>query len=200
MASLFAGFLFLQNSMIKKSNAALKDDIADINKTISDIQKEDTALKEKISSFEKETAGLQSEKDKLTAANSELNDKLKTMTDEYAALKKDYDKLLVNMVTFFGTVPTVPNALRGIKEPDEVNFTGGFDKMCRVLNDIGREYGNKAWLKASDRFEEGAVIVSEITNTIVDYLIGVNDKMNELPELFTKVMEIMTDGFILLGK
>jgi hypothetical protein len=52
--------------------------------------------------------------------------------------KEDYDKILANMVTFFGTVPTVPNALRGIKEPDEVRFGGGFDKMSRVLNDMGR--------------------------------------------------------------
>lgn len=114
--------------------------------------------------------------------------------------KVDYDKLLANMVMFFGTVPTVPNALRGIKEPDEVRFGGGFDKMSRVLNDMGREYGNEVWLEASNRFAEGAVIISEITNVIVAYLTGENDKTDKLPELFTKIMEIMTDGFILLEK
>jgi hypothetical protein len=36
-------------------------------------------------------------------------------------MKEDYDKILVNMVTFFGEVPTVPNALRGINEPDKDN-------------------------------------------------------------------------------
>ena len=112
--------------------------------------------------------------------------------------KADYDKLLANMVTFFGTVPTIPNALRGIKEPDEVDFGGGFDKMSRVLNDIGREYGNEAWLEASGRFEEGAVIISEITDVVVDYLTGKSNITDELPRLFTKVMGIMTDGFILL--
>jgi hypothetical protein len=114
--------------------------------------------------------------------------------------KADYDKMLANMVMFFGTVPTVPNALRGINEPDEVNFGGGFDKMSRVLNDMGREYGNVAWLEVSGRFEEGAVIISEITNVIVAYLTGKNDKTGELPGLFTNVMEIMTDGFVLLGR
>ncbi len=114
--------------------------------------------------------------------------------------KAEYDKVLANMVTFFGTVPTIPNALKGIKEPDNVKFGGGFDKMSRVLNDIGREYENEAWLEASGRFEEGAVIISEITNVIVAYLIGENDKTGELPGLFTKVMEIMTDGFVLMGR
>lgn len=115
-------------------------------------------------------------------------------------MKEDYDKILANMVTFFGTVPTVPNALRGIKEPDEVNFGGGFDKMSRVLLDMGREYGNKTWLEASRRFEEGAAIISEITNVIVDYLTEKNDKTDELPGLFTTVMEIMMDGFVFLGR
>ncbi len=114
--------------------------------------------------------------------------------------KEEYDKILVNMVMFFGTVPTVPNALRGIKEPDEVSFGGGFDKMSSVLLDLGRECGNEAWLEASGRFEEGAAIISEITNVIVAYLTGVNDKTEELPGLFTNVMEIMTDGFVLLGR
>lgn len=112
--------------------------------------------------------------------------------------KGDYDKILANMVTFFGTVPTVPNALRGINEPDQVNFCGGFDKMSRVLIDIGREYTNEAWIEAAGRFEEGAVIISEITDIIVTYLTSQNDKTDELPGLFTKVMEIMTDGFVLL--
>ena len=114
--------------------------------------------------------------------------------------KEDYDKILTNMVTFFGTVPTIPNALKGIKEPDEVKFGGGFDKMSRVLNDLGNEFGNKAWLEASGRFEEGTVIISEITNVIVAYLTGENDKTEELPEFFANVMEIMTDGFVLLGR
>lgn len=114
--------------------------------------------------------------------------------------KEDYDRILVNMLTFFGTVPTVPNALRGINEPDKVSFGGGFDKMSRVLNDLGREYGNKAWLEAAGRFDEGAVTISEITNIIVAYLTEKNDKTDKLQGLFTKVMEIMTDGFVLLGR
>lgn len=114
--------------------------------------------------------------------------------------KEDYERILANMVMFFGTVPTIPNALRGIKEPDEVNFGGGFDKMSRILLDMGREYENKTWIEVSRHFEEGAACISEITNVIVAYLTGKNDRPGELPELFTNVMEIMTDGFILLGK
>jgi len=114
--------------------------------------------------------------------------------------KADYDKILANMVMFFGTVPTLPNALRGIKKPDEVSFCGGFDKMSRVLNDLVRESGNETWLEASGCFEQGAAVISEITKVIVTYLTGENDRTDKLPGLFTKVMEIMTDGFVLLGR
>jgi len=114
--------------------------------------------------------------------------------------KEDYDKILANMVTFFGTIPTVPNALRGIKEPDEVSFCGGFDKMSRVLDEMGREYENEEWLAASGRFEEGAAIISEIAEIIVAYLTHENDGTDELPGLFTEVMDIMTNAFVLLKR
>jgi hypothetical protein len=114
--------------------------------------------------------------------------------------KEDYDKILANMVMFFGTVPTLPNALKGISEPDKVTFAGGFDKMSRILMDIGREYGNNEWIKASCIFDEGAVIISEITSVIAAYFTGKSDKTDELPRLFTTVMEIITDGFVILIK
>lgn len=41
---------------------------------------------------------------------------------------------LKNMVAFFGTVPVVPNVLRGIDLPDEVEFKGGFDKIGLMCN------------------------------------------------------------------
>lgn len=117
---------------------------------------------------------------------------------KYELTKEEYNKILKNMVTFFGTVPAVPNALRGISEPDKINYYGGFDKMSRILEDIGREYDNKNWIDASKYFAEGAIIISEIKEVIVAYLIGEHDKTDELPKLFSKVMEIMSDGFLLL--
>ena len=72
--------------------------------------------------------------------------------------------------------------------------------MSRVLIDMGREYGNEVWLEAAGCFEAGAEIIFEISNVIVDYLTGENDRTDELPGLFTKVMDIITDGFVLLRR
>ena len=101
---------------------------------------------------------------------------------EYELTKEEYDKVLINIVMLLGSVPTVPNVLRGISEPDKINYCGGFDKMSWILEEIGKEYDNKNWLKASERFEEGAVAISEIKDVIVAYLMGEHDKAVELPK------------------
>lgn len=112
--------------------------------------------------------------------------------------KEEYDKLLFNMVQFFGSVPTVPNALLGINEPDEVAFGGGFDKMSVVLSQLGAEYDDRKMTEASMIFGEGAAVVSRIKDVIADYLTNKNDQTEEMPELFTKVMLILKNGFVSL--
>lgn len=109
--------------------------------------------------------------------------------------KEDYDKILFNIVQFFGTVPTVPNALRGIDEPDEIEFCGGFDKISVVLSGLGKEYNDESMLKAADIFLEGAPIISKIKTIIVDYLAKNCDSTNDLPGLFTQAADIMKSGF-----
>lgn len=112
--------------------------------------------------------------------------------------KEAYDKILSNMVEFFGTVPTVPNALRGIDKPDEVSFGGGFDKAGKVLEMLGREYGDKKMTEAARVFTQGADVISQIKNVIVDYLVEKEDNTDELPALFKNVAEIMKQGFLIL--
>ena len=109
--------------------------------------------------------------------------------------KEDYDRQLAHMVEFYGTVPTVPNALCGIQEPDALPFYGSFDKMECVLNMLGEEYGDQKMTEAAHIFGKGAACISEIKDIIVDYLTGVNDRTDEFPRLYTEIKNILTDGF-----
>lgn len=109
--------------------------------------------------------------------------------------KEEYDKIFYNMVQFLGTVPTVPNALLGIDEPDSLPFYGGFDAVSTVLESIGEEFNDKEMMCASKIFVKGKEVIPIIKETIVDYLSGKDDRMNELPELFTEICNIMKDGF-----
>ena len=109
--------------------------------------------------------------------------------------REDYDKQLYQMVQFFGTVPTIPNALRGIDEPDNIAFGGGFDKVSVVLENLGKEYQDKAFLEASEIFSRAVSVIGQIKETIVDYLIGRKDETEHLPVLFSQVADIMKAGF-----
>lgn len=109
--------------------------------------------------------------------------------------KDDYDKILYNMVQFFGTVPTIPNKLRGIDEEDTMEFGGGFDKAAVVLSSLGKEYDDTNMIIAAEIFANTALVVNQIKGIIVDYLSGNCDRTNQLPGLFTQVAHDMKYGF-----
>ena len=109
--------------------------------------------------------------------------------------KEEYDKILVNIVQFFGTVPTIPNALLGINKPDEVEYCGGFDKINVVLSSIGEEYNDINMQKVSKIFFKAAPIITQIKEVIVDHLIGNCNVTEKLPLLFTQVANTMKYGF-----
>lgn len=109
--------------------------------------------------------------------------------------KEEYDKILLHMVQFFGTVPTIPNAIKGIDEPDPVEFKGGFDKMSRMLKYLGDETKDDYWTKSSVFFDEGAAIIKRISDVIIDYLSNREDNTDQLPELFAQVLEKMIKGY-----
>lgn len=110
---------------------------------------------------------------------------------------EDYDRILTNMVMFFGTVPTVPNVLRGIDEPDSVVFRGGFDKMSRMLSTMGNDYKKGNWIKAAEIFGEGADVIESISTVIINYLSGKSDETSDLPVLFSDVLKVMKTAYAL---
>lgn len=109
--------------------------------------------------------------------------------------KEEYDRILFNMAQFFGTVPTVPNALRGIDAPDTMDFCGGFDKAAAVLRSLGSEYRDDGMLKAAEIFGSCAPIITQIKEAIVACLTGMRDETACLPALFARVAAAMESGF-----
>ena len=113
--------------------------------------------------------------------------------------KADYDKLLLKTVTFLGTVPTVPNALRGIDAPDTVAFGGGFDKARVVLEWLGHKYGDVPMLRAAESFGGCAALTASLKDCITSYLTGGEDGVEKMTRLFTQIKERMREGFEALG-
>lgn len=112
--------------------------------------------------------------------------------------KQEYDDILFNMVQFFGTVPTIPNALKGLTEPDEITFYGSFDKVVVVLEEIGQAFNDESMLKAAIIFKKGCEVISNIKDIIVNYLTDKVNLTSELPALFKEVLNIMINGLTLL--
>lgn len=117
---------------------------------------------------------------------------------KYELGKDDYDRILANMVMFFGTVPTIPNAIKGIEEPDSVEFKGGFDKMSKMLKCIGTEYKNDCWVQVAEIFEESSIIIEKISNIIIDYLSNKVDETEKLPLLFSEILKQIKAGYLML--
>lgn len=109
--------------------------------------------------------------------------------------KEEYDQILFNMVQFFGTVPTIPNALRGIDAPDTMEFCCGFDKAAVVLQSLGNEYHDNSMLRAAELFGSAAPVIAQIKEVIVTYLTDKRDETDSLPALFAQVTEAMKRGF-----
>lgn len=111
---------------------------------------------------------------------------------------EEYNKVLTNMIMFFGTVPTLPNALYGLSEPDTIQFAGRFDYASEMLAGFGAEYQNERWTSASRSFAQCGQLIERITGLTVNYLVGKNDEMSSVPALFTDVLALMREGFLQL--
>lgn len=109
--------------------------------------------------------------------------------------KEEYDKILTNMVEFFGTVPTIPNAIKGVDEPDLIEFKCGFDKMSKLLIYLGDETQNDYWAKSAVFFDKGAAVIKRISDIIIEYLSDKEDNTDLLHKLFAEVLESMIDGY-----
>ena len=154
-----------------------------------------------------------------------LEKMIRELPDWKKQLTKEYDKILLNMVTFFGTVPTVPNALKGIAEPDEIHYRGTFDKMAQMLVEIGTDWSEESgmdwlaeggmvrsegggmgrpgrnqagWVEAADCFHRCADYIEEISTIIIRYLSGNGDETDHFPSLFTSLLEQLKKGYSLL--
>ncbi len=71
--------------------------------------------------------------------------------------------------------------------------------MSRMLRCLGTETQNDSWRQAASVFEEGAFVIAQISDVIIEYLSGKNDYTEILPELFGKVLKSMTEGYHMLG-
>jgi hypothetical protein len=104
--------------------------------------------------------------------------------DELGAEKLDL--VLRQFVEYTGTPPMLPNRLTGAVDAPDFH-AGGRDGFALVLAQLAADLGCPAWAEAAALLEKSGAKVRALTDTLVDYLLGVR---RDLAAAATMVAEI----------
>jgi hypothetical protein len=120
----------------------------------------------------------------------------KELTDwEKEIGKEETVKIIRNMITFFGSVPTTPNKLLGIMDKDDVVFMCSREKMSKLLDDLSIEYKNGQLRKASKLFYKSGQEFEKLCGIFVDYVLGNSDYKDKARELVLSIAEFEYNAF-----
>lgn len=104
--------------------------------------------------------------------------------------KEETDKILRNMVQFFGSVPTIPNRLNGVAKKDEVVFQCSRDKMCRVLTESGMQYQNTNLVDGGRLFGESGKLFEKLSDVLVDYILNTKSNLKSAGEMLLEIADL----------
>lgn len=114
--------------------------------------------------------------------------------------KKETKKILENFVEFCGTVPTIPNRLKGINKKDDIVFACSRDKMSKVLIEFGNEYKNDNIKKAGELFKESGNNFEKLCNVFIDYLLNDTNDINISSDILLNIANIEYQAYELINK
>lgn len=114
--------------------------------------------------------------------------------------KIETNKILRNIVEFCGSVPTIPNRLKGINEKDEVVFMCSRDKMSNVLIELGKEYQNNDLINAGELFKESGKQFEKLCDIFIDYILDTNKDMMSASNIILNIGDIEYNAYKLISK
>lgn len=103
---------------------------------------------------------------------------------------EEYETALRNIVMFTGTVPIIPNRLLMIEEKDEIEHQANRREYGALLMKLGEKYGFKQWKVAGNLFSKSGIIIQEMTDLIVEYLMKESKELNRLPNLINQIADL----------
>ncbi|WZL73134.1 BtrH N-terminal domain-containing protein [Clostridiaceae bacterium 35-E11] len=103
---------------------------------------------------------------------------------------EEYETALRNIVMFTGTVPILPNRLIKIEEKDEIEHQAARREYSALLMRLGEKYGFHEWKTTSNLFSKSGIIIQEMTDLIVEYLLKESKELNGLPNMINQIADI----------
>lgn len=112
--------------------------------------------------------------------------------------KEEYRASLNWLVTFNGTVPSMPSRLIGKACQDDILHQGAREKLAAILEQLGKEYQILKWLEAAETFRRSGLVMEKMTDKIVAYLVGEIASLNEVPTYIEQIADLEEEAFTLL--
>lgn len=104
--------------------------------------------------------------------------------------KKQYDETLKEMLQFSGTVPSFPNRLFGIDQPDKIGFNGCREELGNLLTELGERFSLDHWKEAGSLFHQSGGLIQEQMDIVTDYLIGKISKLEGFREALNQIADL----------
>ena len=103
------------------------------------------------------------------------------------------DISLRHLAEFTGVPPIPPNRLTGYDAPDD--HTAGRVIFAGLLRQLAASYAMPAWAESADVFERSGQVLAEMTNAVVDYLLGTSDTLRPASGLIAEIADLEEQAF-----
>jgi len=117
-----------------------------------------------------------------------LSKEILNWKDELTA--EEYETALRNIVMFTGTVPNLPNRLLMREEKDEIEHQADRREYAALLMQLGEKYDFQEWKVAGEFFKKSGIIMQEMTDLIVEYLLKKCKELTHLPHMINKIADL----------
>ncbi len=114
--------------------------------------------------------------------------------------KEDYKEILQSFVQFTGTVPTLPERLYGAPK-DSIVHNACRENYANVLYELDERFTIPLWKEAGDLFIKSGEYIQQITDQMVEYLLGkkkevgpVGPVINEIANIEERANQLILDG------
>ncbi|MDD5934162.1 MAG: BtrH N-terminal domain-containing protein [Clostridiales bacterium] len=116
-----------------------------------------------------------------------LSAEIDTWKEEFG--KEDYDLTLKSFVQFTGTVPTLPERLYGAPK-DSIIHNGCRKNYAEVLYELDKRFQIPEWKQAGDLMMQSGVLIQQITDRMVEYLLGKSKEVGVLSLVIEEIAEL----------
>jgi hypothetical protein len=108
---------------------------------------------------------------------------------------QEYREALINITMFTGTVPLLPDKLSGYKTAEDVTHCAVRDGFGVLLVELGNRYGFPGWVEAGGLFLRSGAVIENMTDYIVEYLLGNRGDLKELPDMINQIADLEEEAY-----